>query len=245
MHALYSFDFLTTISKQLRENLDALQITVLDSQSLTALNEFQNLHKKKKGVYVVHYQGSPKYVGKADHLANRLSQHFRKLEGRRNIDPQAIGYKCLILDNSMSTAANEDLLIAQYQSEVHDMWNGQGFGPNDPGKHRDTGTPSYFDREFPIRLDILLHEIPDRLPLGILARTMKRDLPYLFRYSLENRAEEIADISSVARTPDQLLQALINHLGEGWRGAILSYGLVLYHNRKIYPHGIHVDPADR
>ncbi len=243
MHALYSFDFLTTISKQLRENLDALQITVLDSNSLAALTEFQNLHKKKKGVYVVHYQGSPKYVGKADNLANRLGQHYRKLGGRRNIDPPAIGYKCLILDNSMSTAANEDLLIAQYQSEVDEMWNGQGFGPNDPGKHRDTGTPSFFDREFPIRLDIELQDIPDRLSLGALSRAMKSELPYLFRYSLENRADEMAELSNVPRTPDQLLQALVNHLGEGWRGAILSYGLVLYHNRKNYPHGVHIDPT--
>ncbi len=184
MHALYSFDFLKTISKQLREHLDALQITVLNHQTLTELNEFQTLHDRRQGVYVVHYQGSPKYVGKAENLAARLGQHFRKLTGRRNIDPTEIGYKCLILDGSMSTAANEKLLIAQYKTDYPDMWNGQGFGPNDPGKQRDTTTPSYFDREFPIRLDIPLDGIPDELTLGALAEVMKRELPYLFRFSL-------------------------------------------------------------
>lgn len=245
MYALYSFNFLDTISKQLRESLDGLDVTVMDTQALGELGAFQNHHGLRQGVYVVHYEGSPKYVGKAVNLADRLSQHYRKLMGRRNIEPSSIGYKCLILDGSMSTAANEKLLIAQYSKDFPEMWNGRGFGPNDPGKQRDTTAPNYFDGHYPIRLDIRLEGIGDSLPLGELAERMKRELPYVFRYSLEGRADEIIDLENVERTPDRLLQALVDHLGEGWRGAILSYGLVFYKNLKSYPFGSPVNPSPR
>jgi hypothetical protein len=243
MHALYSFDFLDTISKQLRERLDALGITTLCERALLELESFQNEHGRTQGVYVVYYGGLPKYVGKAENLASRLGQHHRKLTGRRRIDPAGIGYKCLVLDGSMSTAANEKLLIAQFRKDNPDMWNGAGFGPNDPGKHRDTTKPSAFDEAHPIRVDIRLEDIADALTLGELAEIMKRKLPYVFRYDLEDRAESLVDLSGVERTPYHLLRAMINCLGTGWRGAILSYGMVFYRNRKHYPHGEEIDPA--
>ncbi len=242
MHALYSFDFLDTISRQLREHLDALPVTQLNLGTLVDLEAFQGRHGRTQGVYVVHYSGEPKYVGKADNLASRLGQHFRKLTGRRNIDPALIGYKCLVLDGSMSTAANEKLLIAQYKQDFTEMWNGRGFGPNDPGKHRDTTKPSFFDGEFPIRLDIALDGIPDYPTLGELADAIKCQLPYVFRYDLESRAHETIDLTGVDRLPNRLLQAMVNQLGSGWRGAILSYGMVFYRNVKAYPYANEVDP---
>jgi len=242
MHALYNFDFLETISKQLQESLDGLVISVLNTEAIADLSRFQVQHKRRQGVYVIHYDGLPRYIGKADNVADRLSQHFRKLIGRQNISPESIGYKCLILDSSMSTAANEKLLISRYKKVHGEMWNGRGFGPKDPGRERDTTAPNYFDGAYPIRLDLNLEGIEDETTLLEAAEKMKSGLPYVFRFNLGDRRDDVINLKGVPRTPDHLLQALIDRLGNGWRGAILSYGLVFYPNVKNYRFGLNIDP---
>lgn len=190
----------------------------------------------------MHLGGEPKYIGKANNLSNRLGQHYRKLMGRRNIRPEEIGYKCLILDRSMSTAANERLLIDRYEQGHPGMWNGCGFGINDPGRRRDTSRPNAFDREYPIRLNVTVPDLECEISAGELAMRMKASLPYLFRYNLLDCEDEIVDPRGVENTPDSLLQVIVNRLGKGWRGAILSYGLVLYRDRASYPYGRVIDP---
>ena len=242
MHALYSFDFLDTISKQLQEKLDQLGVTILRDDQLVGLELFQHENFRKQGVYVIHYENIPKYIGKANNVAERLKQHFKKLTGRQNIDPSKIGYKCLLLDNSMSTAANEDLLIEKYR-EIHSgLWTGQGFGPKDPGRERDTTAPGSFDQSHPIRLDFQQEGIHDEETVKSLCKKLKTSLPYVFRYKVNSRCNESMNLAGVERYPKPLVQALINHLGEGWRGAILSYGMVIYENKKSCPFGEVIDP---
>lgn len=242
MHALYSFDFLDTISKQLQERLDELDVTILNDDQLAGLEFFQHENIRKQGVYVIHYEDTPKYIGKANNVAERLKQHFKKLTGRQHIDPLKIGYKCLLLDRSMSTAANEDLLIEKYR-EIHSgLWNGQGFGPKDPGKERDTTAPGSFDQSHPIRLDFLQDNVDDVETVKSLCKKLKTGLPYVFRYEVNRRREESIELAGVERYPKSLVQALINHLGDGWRGAVLSYGIVIYENQKDYLFGEIIDP---
>ncbi|RYZ81033.1 MAG: Eco29kI family restriction endonuclease [Proteobacteria bacterium] len=242
MHALYSFDFLDTISKQLQERLDSLNVTLLNGEQLGELENFQEENQRKQGVYVIHYDGAPRYIGKAANVAERLKQHYKKLTGRQNIDLAKIGYKCLLLDKSMSTAANEDLLIEKYREVHSDLWNGQGFGPKDPGKERDTTVPGSFDQRHPIRLDFQLSEIDDAETVKSLSKKLKTGLPYVFRYNVSSREEEDLNLVGIERVPRSLVQALVNHLGAGWRGAILSYGIVVYQNQKNYLYGETIDP---
>jgi hypothetical protein len=245
MHALYSFDFLDTISKQLQEKLDEMGVTALNADQLAELEAFQKENLRKQGVYVIHYDGIPKYIGKANNVAERLKQHFRKLTGRKNIEAHRIGYKCLLLDKSMSTAANEDLLIEKYKEVHSELWNGQGFGPKDPGKERDTTAPGTFDQSYPIRLDFQQADIDDAESVKSLCKKLKSNLPYVFRYEVSPRLDELLDLAGVERYPKPLVQALVNHLGEGWRGAVLSYGIVIYKNQKNYPFGEMIDPVHR
>lgn len=246
MHSLYVFDFLTTVSVQLKEKLEGLDETMLDKASLADLAKYQRENDSLQGVYVIHYEGQPKYVGKANNVSDRLSQHLTKLSGRKGINPLAIGYKTLLLDKSMSTAANEDILISMFKQEHTGMWNGAGFGPKDPGKERDTTKPGPFDTAYPILDEYLVNLKTDEngaINLKDLVTTMKDQLPYVFRYNVP--AEELEKtilLTSDDRRARSLLQTVVSFLGEGWKGAVISYGMVLYKTSKHYPHGEELNP---
>ena len=62
-------------------------------------------------------------------MAQRLRGHLNKLKGSQKINLSAVGYKALVLDKSMSTAANEDVLTAVFGAKHSGMWNNKGFGP--------------------------------------------------------------------------------------------------------------------
>ena len=117
MHATYSFHFLNTVSKQLIAELDALTVSTLDAAALTKLAADQVSANAHQGVYLLHVNGRPVYLGKAEDVHDRLRQHLRKLSGRRNVDLTQVGYKALLLDKSMSTAANETVLIALFRRD--------------------------------------------------------------------------------------------------------------------------------
>ena len=246
LQSLYVFDFLHTVSAQLKERLETLMASPLNDASIVGLYEFQVGAQSTQGVYLIIYDGEPRYVGKANNVKDRLSQHLTKLRGRRHIDLDALSYKVLLLDKSMSTAANEDILISLFKEKYPNMWNGAGFGPKDPGQQRDTTKPGKFDQQHPIIDDygITIHADNDEtIEVGKLLATMKTQLPYVFRYEVPDKdLLSRISIKTVEHTACGLLQAVVTHLGNGWRGAIISYGMVLYKTSKDYPHGIEINP---
>ncbi|MFM9433657.1 hypothetical protein ACFDR9_000698 [Janthinobacterium sp. CG_23.3] len=246
LQSIYVFDFLQTVSTQLKETLDGMEESKLNDVALASLSGFQAQRDSRQGVYVLHYDGAPVYLGKANDVSERLSQHLEKLKGRRGIDPDRVGYKALLLDKSMGTAANEDLLISMYKGKHASMWNGAGFGPKDPGQNRDTTRPGWFDRHFPIVDDFLIDidaGSAEQIGLAILLGLMKVQLPYVFRYTVPSddllRQISLAGVKHDARS---LLQAAVTFLGVGWKGAIISYGMVLYKTTKDYPYGEELTP---
>jgi hypothetical protein len=246
LHSLYVFDFLRTVSQQLKDTLETLPATPLNDAAIYSLQEFQIGARSSQGVYMLIYDGKPRYVGKANNVKDRLSQHLTKLRGRRHINLEALSYKALLLDKSMSTAANEDILISLFREQYDGMWNGAGFGPKDPGQQRDTTKPGKFDQQHPIIEDYKINvqtDVDGTIKLGELLATMKSQLPYVFRYDVpESELLSRIHVASVEHIACKLLQAIVTHLGVGWRGAIISYGMVLYKTTKHYPHGIEVDP---
>lgn len=234
MHSLYNFHFLNTISLQLQQELENLTISDLNEEALTVLENFQQENKAHQGVYLLHYDSSPVYLGKAENIASRLEEHYWKLSGRENIDLTKVGYKALLLDKSMSTAANENVLINLFAKTHQGMWNGKGFGPKDPGKERDTTKPGYFDRTYPIKRDYVVENVEDDETIASVLSKMKAGLPYIVRYELKDRGSEAISLKDKSKTASSLLQAVVNHLGGGWKGAILSYGMIVYQTQKDY-----------
>lgn len=247
LHDLYVFDFLRTVSQQLKETLETLSETALNDVALAKIQQFQIEARSMQGVYVLIYEGTPRYIGKANNVKDRLSQHLTKLRGRRNINISDIGYKVLLLDKSMSTAANESILINLFKEQYSGMWNGAGFGPKDPGKERDTTKPGKFDQQYPIIEDYPVNiNVDDEGLVGLsqLLSSMKNQLPYVFRYEVdENTLATKINLANVQLVAKDLLQTVVTHLGIGWRGAVISYGMVLYKTNKNYPHGSEINPG--
>jgi hypothetical protein len=241
VHTFYNFQFLDTVSQQLREALDNLQVTPLNAKTLAKLVQAQTKQHAAQGVYFLHLDGEPFYLGKADDVASRLREHLEKLKGRQGIDASKAGYKAILLDKSMSTAANEDILIKMFSVSHTGMWNNKGFGPKDPGQNRDTTIPSLFDRQHPIRADFVLEDILDTETIASLFQKMKGQLPYLFRYERDEEAyARTINLAGVVRTAQGLLESAIRSLPSGWHGAVLSFGMVVYKTDKSYGHASRV-----
>lgn len=248
MQSLYVFDFLTTVSAQLRETLEAMGESLLDPRALRGLSDYQDKNDSRQGVYVLHYDGAPVYVGKANNVSARLFEHWEKLSGRQNIALDRVGYKALLLDKSMSTAANEDILIAMFKERHPGMWNGRGVGSKDPGQERDTTRPGWFDRTYPIIADYgveLEMNADGAIALGAMLAQMKAQLPYVFRYDVPAEEQQrLVPLAGVGHDARSLLQAAVTLLGPGWKGAIISYGMVLYKTSKQYRYGVELLPAE-
>lgn len=241
MHATYNFHFLNTVSRELVAELNRLPLSVLDDAALLRLAADETSLQARQGVYVLHYEGRPVYLGKADDVHERLKQHLRKLSGRRHVDLSRVGYRALLLDRSMSTAANETVLIGLFQLDFQGMWNGTGFGPKDPGKQRDTTAPGRFDREHPIRTDFPVRTVSDQETVTTLYRKMKSELPFVFRYELRSIVGDTPVVlAGIPRTAEELLRASMSAIAPGWHAAILSYGMVVYEGRKAYGPGVSV-----
>ncbi|RZZ89219.1 hypothetical protein EA662_02190 [Pseudoxanthomonas winnipegensis] len=238
-HKSYTFDFLATVSEQLVKDLEALPVSPLNQATLGELAAYQTEHNAKQGVYLLHLDGKPVYLGKADDVADRLAQHLRKMSGRKNLALGTVGYKTLLLDKSMSTAANESVLIAIFRQSHAAMWNGKGFGPKDPGQERDTTRPSFFDRTYPIEYAWPV-DFPDNAASAAhLLETIKQTVPYTFRFDLGKggAGDTVVNLEGVPRNAKALLQATVKALGAGWKGAVLAYGMVLYKTDKAYRFG--------
>lgn len=219
--------------------------SLLDDQALRELSGFQDKSDSRQGVYVLHYDGAPVYLGKANNVSARLFQHLEKLSGRQHVDLSLIGYKALLLDKSMSTAANENILIAMFKEKHTAMWNGNGFGPKDPGQERDTTKPGWFDKNYPIienydiKLDLVDPDPNGGIALRSLFAQMKTQLPYVFRYDVPPaELEQRVPLVGVNHDARSLLQAAVTALGAGWKGAVISYGMVLYKTNKEYRYGV-------
>lgn len=238
----YSFHFLNTVSQQLVEELTGLPVTAFNDTRLSELGAFQAHINSSQGIYLLYFDGLPVYLGKATDVRERLAQHLNKLAGRlhgpQRLNLDTIGFKALLLDQSMSTAANEDVLIAFFQQDHKGLWNGRGFGPKDPGKNRDTTKPSYFDRTYPIDTAFPVENVPDHLTLLALFKRMKKALPFVFRYQKlpKSIANIQMDLTGVDRGAGTLLRTAIACFPAGWHAAMLSFGMVVYAGSKAYWH---------
>ncbi len=105
------------------------------------------------GVYALYIENTakkPVYVGKATKitLARRLSEHARKIGGRRNIDVSEMWCRYLVIDTDGEewvAASAESALINHYKPE----WNKSGFGGHVPGSGRPGVRVSAWDAKYP------------------------------------------------------------------------------------------------
>lgn len=243
MFAYFRFSLPRAVTEQLVERLEQLNPSPLTKDALTTLAAFQAKNETSQGVYVIYQGGAAAYAGKADNLSDRLSEHLWKLSGRLGMDMESVEFKAVLLDESWSTSANEGLLIAHYKSKDECKWNGNGFGPKDPGRERDTTSPSWFDSAYPVRDDWPVKGIPDQAAVLEVLKEIKGQLPFLLRYEKLGKKTVVAvDLSDVPRTARAVLVQCAQALGPGWQLTLLKFGFILYPEIKEFRYGERIHP---
>jgi hypothetical protein len=243
-HAPFDLDLALALKEQLVEAFDRLDVGPFDDVSIGQI-------AKKQGVYKLFYNGGLVYVGKSDVLQRRLGEHLTKIKGRHNISPKEMGFKCLYVGPNWTTLAPEDALIKYFKAKGEGQceWNGNGFGPHDPGRERETtGKPAEgFDATYPIR-----HDWPcDWIDAGEwnvlkLLISLKDGLPFLLRYEAEaksyrkgHRDQREATVKIPAKgMPADKMVALVAAAMPGWQATRFPSHLILYKEARKYDNGV-------
>ena len=248
-HASFEIDIVSALSEQLVEAFDKLTIGQLNTASVALLN-------REQGVYQLFYNGALVYVGRADNLNSRVSQHLTKIAGRQNIATKDLGFKALYVHKNWTTLAPEDTLIKHFKAHGNGLceWNGNGFGPHDPGRERETTNKPIdgFDAKYPIR-----HDWPctwvDAKSWNVLQLliAMKDELPFLLRYQTSDNPNVKVDyrkghpdqaacavvVPSTGMPADVLLGLAANAL-HGWQATRFPSHLILYKESRAYAYGV-------
>ncbi len=233
--AHFDLDLVSALGGQLVE-----AFAKLDAGSFTV--EHITQVPPERGVYQLLRNDTLVYVGKANKLPNRLTQHHRKITGRQNVNVSEMTFKCLSLPKNWIPLTHEETLIEYYKSQGGICeWNGIGFGPNDPGKERDTTNkpPEGFDSKFPIREDWPCTTIKaGDWNVNKLLIEMKDKLPYLLRYDKKHHDYKKLRV----RVPKDGMSAielmtLITKTLPGWQSTRFVSHMILYKGEREYPQG--------
>ena len=244
-HAPFEIDIVAALSEQLVDAFDALTVGPLDLPSIA-------LVRRDQGVYQLFHKNSLVYVGRADNLNSRVSQHLEKISGRLNIVASDMGFKALYVHKNWNTLAPEDTLIKHFKAHGAGFceWNGNGFGPHDPGRQREeTNKPAHgFDAKYPIRHDWPCTKV-DAKAWNVLQLliTMKDELPFLLRYETsagddyrkghaDQRAATVI-VPSPGMGADALL-SLVSKAMPGWQATAFPSHLILYKENRNYTYGV-------
>jgi hypothetical protein len=232
-----SGEFKLSISKaltdQLHDSLQHLEPAPLTVENVSAV-------EARGGVYQLYRGDELVYIGSAaGSLRTRLRQHMRKLSGRQNIEAADVSFSCLYVDEDLTVLAPEDRLIRLFRDEGSSAWNGNGFGPHDPGRNRDFTAlaADHFDRGYPIRLDWRCEVSAGSYGAKELLGRLKKQLPYTLRYELSSadhaRPVEVPEGDMSAR---QLLELIARALPAYQVTALGGY-VIMYKESVRYPEG--------
>ncbi len=242
-YANFEIDIISALSSQLVDAFSQLDIGHLADEQIVSL-------PKGQGLYKLYHGDSLVYVGKAGQLRRRLEEHRFKISGRRNIEVSEMGFKCLFIHRNWTALAPEDSLIRHYREagEGECAWNGNGFGPHDPGRDRETTDkrPDRFDSQYPIRKGWICDWIePGPHNAFALVKRIKSDLPYLFRFETAGKGStkphlDYRDLTiTIPRdhmTAEELLRTIAQAL-PGWQATAFPSHLILYKESRGYRHG--------
>jgi hypothetical protein len=245
----FEIDIISALSSQLIAAFADLDIGALTHGQIELL-------PKGQGVYKLFHRGKLAYVGKATQLRNRLGEHRFKISGRQNIELSEVGFKCLFIHRNWTALAPENSLIQHYRAvgEGECAWNGNGFGPHDPGRDRETTDkrPDGFDSQYPIREDWVCESVLSGSHNALeLLRNIKANLPYLLRYQTDGKKSTKPHVDyqnlTIAIPRDQitaieLLRTIAQAL-PGWQATAFPGHMILYKESRTYKHGKPIWPA--
>jgi Eco29kI restriction endonuclease len=240
----FEINIVEALSVQLLTALNALTPAPLDEPRIVSLEDEQ-------GIYLLYHRGTLVYVGKAGSLPRRLADHRRKIAGRQNIALADMEFKCLFVHANWTALAPEAALIRHFKAAGNGEcpWNGNGFGPHDPGRDRETTNkaPDGFDAQFPIREGWVCDWVDAReWNCRELLLSLKGNLPYLLRYQAAERTRyrgghpDYNDVDLLVphanMTAAELLGLIARRL-PGWQATAFPSHMIVYKEDREYTHG--------
>jgi hypothetical protein len=249
--ASFEIDIIDALTSQLVRSFDKLIESPLTTPILGALNEEQ-------GVYQLFLNNKLIYVGKADNIPKRLDEHRFKITGRHTPLPFLMSFKCLYVHKNWTTLAPETSLISHYKGGATGSceWNGNGFGPHDPGRNREitNKAPDGFDAVFPIKNNWPCPWIEPKnwnvLSLLVALKDTNK-LPFLLRYETEHLGGDkfahytkghpdhrtaFVNVPHRGMSVIELLELITKAL-PGWQATAFVSHLILYKEDRKYRHG--------
>lgn len=236
------FDLPTALLQQVTAKFEAMSAAPLAPDHTALIPNAQ-------GVYQLFHCGKLVYIGKTDGpagLRQRLSRHAWSIKSRRNLDVSEMTFKAIqvLVFSAMDL---ETALIAHYKKQKQPpVWNGSGFGNNDPGRRRDTTAlkEDGFDAVYPINIDleILARWEPGTSALKALV-ILSGSVPYTVRHA--KTEADVAELASALPQPvpqpttaRQATARICSTLPAGWQATRLSGRVILYREVKDdYPGG--------
>lgn len=183
---LFEFDISTPLFEQMCSDFDDLTPVPLNETNLAGVGE-------KPGVYGLHHKGRLVYVGKADESARmRLRKHWGQLHGRIGIAPDEVSFRCLHFARTWDAFKPEAHMIERYQPS----WNKRGFGPNDPGRRRDTTNlaDDHWHVRYPLDPDYACSGVPaGQYDILELLRLVAKGAPYWVRFQGNREGRSAAE----------------------------------------------------
>ncbi|GHE65236.1 hypothetical protein GCM10018782_44120 [Streptomyces griseoaurantiacus] len=222
-----------------QENLDALAPQA-EKLGLPHMSGVYQLFRKEPGK-----ERQLTYVGKADEpLPERLGNHLYKLSGREGISLEEMSFKCLFVEEDLSSVSPEKMLIKQHLKTGEIVWNNRGFGNNDPGRNRDRTVikNDHFDLEFPIDLSREVKGLrPGIQSLHDLLRDVKRGLPFLFRFKQSADFKgSLVTVPDATMTADEVFRLISENMPQQWQICALHGWVIMYDDSpSTYPSARH------
>jgi hypothetical protein len=195
-----------------------------------------------QGVYQLFHRERLVYVGKTDAdagLKQRLSRHSWAIKSRHNLNVEDMTFKAIqvLVFSAMDL---ETALIKHYKKiKEPPVWNGSGFGNNDPGRRRDTTAlkEDGFDALYPINIDqpIIVGWDPSSTALRVLT-ILAQAVPYTVRH--EKTDDAVAELEAAHPQPfngqttaREVISRICSVLSEGWQATRLSGRVIMYRER--------------
>lgn len=192
-----------------------------------------------QGVYQLFHCGRLVYVGKTDAeagLKQRLSRHSWAIKSRHNLNVDEMTFKAIqvLVFSAMDL---ETALIRYYKKQKQPpVWNGSGFGNNDPGRRRDKTAlkEDGFDALYPINIDLplILGWEVGSTALRVLT-VLSQAVPYTIRH--EKSADALAHLDSAVlshfsgeTTAREVISRICAVLDTGWQATRLSGRVIMY-----------------
>ena len=247
----FEFDLPRFLLTGLAEQLDGIGSARLSTANLVEVPDAQGVYQLFLGDRLV-------YIGKtdaADGLNHRLTRHVAHVQHRSNLDPELVWFKAARV--FVFTAVDLETLLIRHYRRMSSLsggggvlvWNGSGFGNNDPGRERDTTgyADGHFDRMYPIDIDrqVAVDAAGARSAAQVLG--LLRDcLPYTFRFQMKGPRSRsphpdldlstVSLIEGVPFTARSVIQQVVACLPSGWRALKLPGRIILYkHDNRPFP----------